>query len=364
MLAIDVNPIPSYDMLGSPMEAWLGQFLMALTLALHWAFLTMTAGGAAAHVLLRRSSGLEGRRKGMAAFLPFSLTTAMTLGIAPLLFVQVLYGQFFYTSNILIGYVWLGLLVLLIATFYLLYLGWYRLKHGRSTGLIGVLVLGLMAVSAVVLASNATLMQNPDDWQGMRACAGFAPYLSDATLLPRWAFAMCALIAGGGLFVAIFMRLSAKLYNETAGKEVSGALAFSALGLLGMLGTGLWASQSLPTEARETLMGGAEAIFAYAAAGALALALVLTFVVRKASSLGALVLPALVFFVGLLATAFLRDTLRRIALADYFKLSDVTVKSQWESFGLFAVLFVLGLGLIAYIVYLAFGSKPKADPQA
>ena len=46
------------------------------------------------------------------------------------------------------------------------------------------------------------------------------------------------------------------------------------------------------------------------------------------------------------------------------RMSDVAVHSQWESFFLFAVLFVLGLGLIAYIVYLAFASKSKAEDPA
>ncbi|HUT01605.1 MAG TPA: hypothetical protein VM031_04065, partial [Phycisphaerae bacterium] len=126
VLLAESSLIPAFDMLGLPMPAWLAQTLMALTLALHWAFLSMTAGGAVAYVHSRRRpvGGVEAVGKKLAAFLPLSLTTAMTLGIAPLLFVQVLYGQFFYTANILMGYVWLGLLALMIANFYLLYYAW------------------------------------------------------------------------------------------------------------------------------------------------------------------------------------------------------------------------------------------------
>jgi len=50
--------------------------------------------------------------------------------------------------------------------------------------------------------------------------------------------------------------------------------------------------------------------------------------------------------------------MRRAALAKYFKLGDVTVHSQWDSFAGFAIAFVVGLGLVAYMVMSAF--KPKA----
>ena len=285
----------------------------------------------------------------------------MTLGIAPLLFVQVLYGQFFYTANILIGYVWLALLGLMILIFYLLYYGWYRIRHGRGVRLVGLVVLGLMSLVAVILAGNGTLLQNPAAWQGFRANMGLAPYMGDTTFAARWVFALSALIAGGGLFVAIFMRLAAKLYGETPGREVPKALVVSALGLIAMLAAGLWGSFSLPSHVSEGLSGNIESVFAYVAAGALAATVVLVFLVRKSTSVGALALPGLTFFVSLFSIAALRDTLRRLALAEHFKLSAVTVNSQWESFFLFAVIFVLGLALVAYMVYLAFGSKSKAE---
>ena len=364
MLIANINLIPSYDMLGLPAPAWLVQFLTALTLALHWVFLSMTAGGAAAHILMRRGlTDAQGKRKtGIAAFLPFSLTMAMTMGIGPLLFVQVLYGNFFYTANILMGYVWLGLLVLVIGTFYMLYYGWYRLKQGRSTPGVGVLVLLLMAGSAVILSANATLMQNPGDWQGFRAMSGVVPYLGDATFLPRWSLAIFALISGGGLFVAIFMRIWASLYREpSGGVEIRNALTFTLVGLIGVLACGFWGCLSLPQSTRDTLLSGPESIFPYAAAVAFAASFALALVARRSHSLRNLILPCVTFFVALLCTAAVRDTMRRIALAEHFDLTAIPVNSQWGSFVLFAVLLVLGLGIVAYMVKLAFTPKPQSN---
>jgi len=283
---------------------------------------------------------------------------AMTLGIAPLLFVQVLYGQFFYTANVLMGWVWLGLLVLMAINFYALYYSWYRLKRGLKVGALGLLVLILMGGSAVVLAGNATLLQNPQDWQEFRSASGLVPYLGDATFLPRMGFALAALVAGGGLFVAVYMRITPKLFGEAAGREIPKAMAFSLLGLLGMLGCGLWGSLSLAEDVRKTLLGGAEAVFPVAAIAAVAAGAVLTILAVRKPSLPLLVLSALAYFVGLLSAAYLRDAMRRAALAKYFKLGDVTVHSQWDSFAVFAIAFVVGLGLVAYMVMSAF--KPKA----
>ena len=365
MLLADSSLIPAFDMLGLPMPAWLAQTLMALTLALHWAFLSMTAGGAVAYVHSRRRpvGGVEAVGKKLAAFLPLSLTTAMTLGIAPLLFVQVLYGQFFYTANILMGYVWLGLLALMIANFYLLYYAWRRIRDGRGVAAVGAAILLLLAVSAMILSANATLAQSPQAWQAFRAKGGVAPYLGDATFWPRWLMALSALFAGGGLFVAIFTRLGAG-DAPAARPHVARALHVAVAGLLGMIAFGLWGATRLPEPAHAALLSGAESPFTYAAAAALALCLIVTAAARLTPSPPRLLLAAAAFLASLLALAAARDTLRRAALADHFRLADVPVHPQWTSFTLFAIVLVGGLALIAYIVRLAFAPRgPNATEK-
>ena len=115
------------------------------------------------------------------------------------------------------------------------------------------------------------------------------------------------------------------------------------------------------------MLGSAESVFAYAATAAFALALVLAVVAQRSASAMKLGLCAGVFFVGLLATVALRDALRRIALAEHLKLSDVPVHSQWSSFVLFAIVFVLGLALVAWMVRAAYRPAPggiPAEPNA
>lgn len=55
-------------------------------------------------------------------WLPFLLSAAITAGVAPLLFIQVVYQRHFYTANLLLSWRWMVVVPVLIAAFYLLYL--------------------------------------------------------------------------------------------------------------------------------------------------------------------------------------------------------------------------------------------------
>ncbi len=54
-------------------------------------------------------------------WMPFALSGAVTAGVAPLLFVQILYRQQFYTANLLLGWRWMMVIPVLVIAFYLLY---------------------------------------------------------------------------------------------------------------------------------------------------------------------------------------------------------------------------------------------------
>ena len=54
-------------------------------------------------------------------WIPFVLSGAITAGVAPLLFVQIIYREQFYTANLLLGWRWLVVVPVLIVAFYLLY---------------------------------------------------------------------------------------------------------------------------------------------------------------------------------------------------------------------------------------------------
>ena len=111
---------------GFPLSAALYLTLYVATLVLHVVFMNYVLAGSC--YLALRNIVRGGRREGdipaglLRDWLPFMLSAAITAGIGPLLFVQVLYQEQFYTANLLLFGRWMAILPVLIAGFYLLYL--------------------------------------------------------------------------------------------------------------------------------------------------------------------------------------------------------------------------------------------------
>jgi hypothetical protein len=99
--------------------------LYLATLVLHLFPMAYVAGGAAV-LLVRTLAGAKPADDPLVEhfrqWLPFVLSAAITAGVAPLLFLQVLYHREFYTANLLLFNRWMAILPVLIVAFYLLYL--------------------------------------------------------------------------------------------------------------------------------------------------------------------------------------------------------------------------------------------------
>ena len=112
--------IPLADPLPQPAPAWLLWALLQLTFFLHLLAMNVVLGGSilALHWRLsRRTDSATPRAEVVAAFaraLPVAVAAAVTFGVAPLLFVQVLYGRVFFTSSILMAWWWLAVVPLVV----------------------------------------------------------------------------------------------------------------------------------------------------------------------------------------------------------------------------------------------------------
>jgi hypothetical protein len=174
-------PIPPPDPLGLPAGPVWFVVLLNLTFLLHLLFMNTALGGTLIAGGLNVAS-LLGRKRGdrLARLLhqavPVCTSLAITFGVAPLLFVQVLYGQFFYVAVVLMGPTWLGAMAALLIGFYAVYLVAYygsnvlvnkigawddrpgpRLVVSCAAGML------LLAV-AWVFTQNHVLSLHPDRW--------------------------------------------------------------------------------------------------------------------------------------------------------------------------------------------------------
>lgn len=113
--------------------------VLLVTLALHVVFMNYVLGGAIyllwAQFARPRSaptdravvapddpaSGVDPVAQKLAEWMPFAISAAITAGVAPLLFVQILYQREFYTANLLLFHRWMVMVPVLIVGFYLAY---------------------------------------------------------------------------------------------------------------------------------------------------------------------------------------------------------------------------------------------------
>lgn len=178
---------------GGTQAAWLGLYLV--TLAVHVTLVGYVVAGtgyALVQALRRADDPIAERTRDL---LPFMLGLGITAGVAPLLFLQVLYQRQFYAANLLMGPRWGAIVPALIAGFYGLYLAkgttvlrWRRLALGTALACFGFV--------AWSWTEMHLLLQDEPAWRAMYA-AGDRLY-AQTGVLPRlllWLGAMITLFA-------------------------------------------------------------------------------------------------------------------------------------------------------------------------
>ncbi|MEM7202466.1 MAG: hypothetical protein AAF628_19495 [Planctomycetota bacterium] len=153
-------------------------------------------------------------------WLPFVLGLAITFGVGPLLFVQLLDGPAFYTANLLLSHRFMALLPALMIGFYLLYVqksGWRWTKTRVARVALPASAFACFAFTAWSWSRNHLLAQRPSTWPAAYADPSALPQAAD--LLPRLmlffglglqATALLLLVQAGRI-VAADARLRARL---------------------------------------------------------------------------------------------------------------------------------------------------------
>jgi len=121
------------------------------------------------------------------------LSGAITAGVAPLLFVQILYQREFYTANLLLFNRWMSILPILILGFYSLYVlrsNWLTRRSAIVKSVTGILPFVCVAFVAYSWTENHLLSMNgPEKWKSFYAQD--RQFYFEPQILPRlavWAF--------------------------------------------------------------------------------------------------------------------------------------------------------------------------------
>jgi len=332
------------------------QFFLMLTFPLHLFFMNAVLGttAVAAYSHLRGDDLSRDLAHELAKVIPLLIALAVNFGVAPLLFVQVLYGNFLYTSSILIGMFWIMIVPLLLASYYATY--WYDFRF-FSLGRKGVLLLLfawlIFLVIGFVFSNNMTLMLSPDAWTAyLGNSSGTLLNTSDTTLWPRYLHFMVGGSAIGGLFVALYGRYLGRT-NSLLGvrAETLGLKLFLILSVAQII-VGVWFLLSLPRAQMLLFMGRdlpASSIFCAA--------LVLIVVALIGAWRRRLYLTAISAAGLVILMVFMRDFVRRGYLGNIFSLKALEVRSDYSPLVFFLVTLVIGLALVIWMLRAAWCSS-------
>lgn len=352
---------PSVDPIPVPAPVWLMKGLLLLTTALHFFAMQALIGCLVALVYF----SLKGKSRGdsscltaasvIARRLPIMMTYVINLGVPPLLFLQVLYGRAIYTSTVLIGVTWISIILLLIACYWLLYRTSDRASRSLPTHWHALLALLLAAGVGHIYSMAMTLMLRPEVWQQMysNSAGGYLPPPNDPTTVPRWLCMMFGGLMVGGLWVALHSNVKTIEAATSLLMRKTGSL-MAILGGVLHLGAGYWVLSTQPQALQSTLTSSTvHVVFAGVWAVGTVLAVVVAFAqLARATTSWFLGWAACVAaFLGIAGFTLFRDGIRDLTLLG--KGYDVwarTEASNWFVIGLFLLLFVIGLGVIGWLL--------------
>lgn len=352
---MDIQIIPTADPIPLPAPFWLFKLLLVVTFLLHILVMNFMLGGgilaAIARFKSRKDENYRRLSEDLSKKIPSLLAATITLGVAPLLFLQVLYGQFFYTSSILIGWPWFLVLIFLTLAYYGFYL--IAFKKAETPNRFGwVLLLSVLLIFVVgfFYSNNLTLLLTPENWAAKYHAdpSGWNLNWGEQTLIPRFLHFFIASLAVGGLFVA-----SVGLFRWQRDTEYArflirfGGRWFMYVTMLQIV-VGFWFLISLPRERMMLFMGDnvlATVALLIGLVGALATVFFMSETLRRADPRRGFYLVSGLTAGVIVFMAIMRDVLRDAYLANFFSATNVAVQTQWDVLILFLALFVGGVAL-------------------
>ena len=356
---IPAQLVPTPDLLQVPW-GWF-QLLLSTTFLLHLLVMNIMLGWASITFCNHAfKQSLPAENQLISKKLPFTIAFTVNFGVAPLLFLQVLYGHFMYTSSVLMAVFWLSIVALLILAYYAAYI--YNLQFTKLSGL-HTLVSGMIALFLLTIAfiftNNMSLMVNPESWvRYFDHPQGMLLNFADSTLLPRFLHSVFASVAVGGLALGLYYDWQSRHGKQTAAAHIPSAMNWFVYATIGNFGIGTWYFGGLPATIR-TVTGVAGAFllgFLLAGIGAAILSLIYGLQHRVRHAAGA-TLAAITCMTGV------RELVRRQTLAPWFSTSDLEVVPQYSPMILFLLLFAAGLYLVWWMIKLVLPADNPVDKE-
>jgi hypothetical protein len=363
--------VPLADPLAQPAPPVLVGALLQVTFFCHVLAMNLVLGGSILALHWRFSRREDDARERatflrlFAQALPVAIAATVTLGVAALLFVQVLHGRVFFTSSVLMAWFWLAIVPLVILAYYGAYLLAFRGDTlGRAGRWVALLATLFFAAVAFLQVSNATRALRPETFlDAYRADArGLTLNLGDPSFWPRYLHVLFGAVAVAGLAVALAGRLRRRRDPAFAHWAAQRGITMFGVASAVNVFVGLLFLVALPRPVLARLAGADPQ-----AMGLLVLSILLGVTITGAAPLvlaARHTARATWTLAGLLAVTLavmllLREEIRSITLRNAGVEPSSWVASQWGPFTVFVVCLVVAVVVIAWMVRaLACGPKP------
>lgn len=344
--------IPTPDAIPAPWGVF--ETLETFTFIIHMVFVNVVLGGILLLLYNRLFKPSETAsnpfQNTLTTKIPTMFALSVTFGVAPLLFMQVLYGHFFYSSSVIMAVAWILVIPSLIIAYYGIYI--YKQSRDKKSSLATIslaIAAGLVLYIAFIEVNNMTLMVQPQKWtMYFSDRSGGNLNLGEVTLIPRYLHFIVASIAVAGLFSSVVWYFRKSKEPLKAQQHIYTGLRVFSVGTAIQMVIGLWFLIALPGHLRALFIGGNSLYsFVFGISVLLGVGAMITGFLRK-------LWPTVWLLLGTVATMVLtRAFLRAAYLNKFFSVNNLHVNPQYSVMALFFIVFIIGLIVVGYMINLA-----------
>jgi len=337
--------LPDYNFLSAPL--WLVTVLHVVTLTMHFVAMNFMVGGIIIVLFGKFEDKWNHPVVGkFVKLFPTAMAATVTLGVAPLLFVQLTYYNQVYSASIVSAWFWLMIIAVAIISYYFLYAGSFTKKDGSRIGtylslaLIGFLYISFIYSSVFSLAEKPELLKN----LYIGSQSGLVLNTDIGHYVFRWLHMLVGAVTVGAFFVGVLGRDNEQATRTGKNFFLWGMLASIVIGLIYLLMLGDYIGPIMKSGALWWLI--------------LSIIMSLTalyFFFKKQFTASGITL-----FTSVLGMVVIRQYLRHLRLEDYFNPASIPVKSQWSPFIMFLICFLLAIAVVWYMLKLYFADRKQA----
>jgi hypothetical protein len=353
---------------GLPAPHWFIQFFKALGFTLHAVPMNLWYAGLLLALVLHVSRNQHARTFAVRLInqMPIIVAAGVNLGIVPLLFIQVAYFRFFYPATILMAWFWLGIVILLIPAYYGVYLYTWGLRNGENESVkkwrraAGWAAAIFFIAIGFLFANGLSLMDHVDRWGEIldkhnvaNAALGTGLNVGDPTFWPRWLLMFGLAIGTTAVWIlvdtAFFHTGATEDYKRWAWRFAKILYTVSMIWVAAVGSHYVFAAWS--EELRKTMFAWPLIVLTVLTGMATGLPWIMIVTEKLCPAKRPLVAGIFLAQVGVLAiNAVSRQVVQNINIGATFDVFSQKIDVQWGPMAMFLVLFVLGLGVLAWMI--------------